>query len=65
MRHLIIFDVTRHLKFSLLCHTSPNNGAAWLSMVRRGSFMVRRGSVGWCDVAQLAARRLAVRQALG
>jgi hypothetical protein len=31
-------------------------------MVRRGSAMVRRGSV-WCGVAQLVARRLAVRQA--
>ncbi len=45
------------------------NGAAWLSMVRRGSVygatwlsMVRRRSV-WCGVAQLVARRLAVRQA--
>ena len=32
-----------------------SNGAAWLRMVRRGSV--------WCGVAQLAARRLAVRQA--
>jgi hypothetical protein len=31
-------------------------------MVRRGSVMVRRGSI-WCSVAQLVARRLAVRQA--
>jgi hypothetical protein len=31
-------------------------------MVRRGSVMVRRGSV-WCGVAQLVARRLAGRQA--
>jgi len=30
-------------------------GAAWLSMVRRGSV--------WCGVAQLVARRLAVRHA--
>ncbi len=40
----------------------PSYGAAWLNMVRRGSVMVRRGSV-WCGVAQLVARRLAVRQA--
>jgi hypothetical protein len=32
-------------------------------MVRRGSVMVQRGSVGWCGVAQLVARRLAGRQA--
>jgi hypothetical protein len=49
--------------------SSAHDGAAWLSMVwrgslmvRRGSLMVRRGSV-WCSVAQLVARRLAVRQA--
>ncbi len=29
--------------------------AAWLSMVRRGSVMVRRGSV-WCGVAQMVRR---------
>ncbi len=51
------------------------DGAAWLSMVRRGSLwcgvahygaawliMVRRGSL-WCGVAQLVARWLAGRQA--
>jgi hypothetical protein len=37
-------------------------GAAWLSMVRRGS---DNGAawLRWCGVAQLVARRLAVRQA--
>ncbi len=33
-------------------------GAAWLSMVRRGSVdIVRRGSALWCGVAQLMVRR--------
>ncbi len=46
---------------SVWCGTAQY-GAAWLSMVRRGSVMVRRGSL-WCGVAQLVARRLAGRQA--
>ncbi len=44
-------------------------GAAWLSMVRRGSVMARRGSVWrgvaqlWCGMALLVECRLVVRQA--
>jgi hypothetical protein len=47
------------------CRYGSVGGAAWLSwLVRRGSVgLVRRGSVGWCGMAQLVARRLAVRQA--
>jgi hypothetical protein len=45
------------------------NGAAWLSMVRRGSAWCGVAQLWcgvaqlWCGVAQLVARRLAVRQA--
>jgi hypothetical protein len=55
------------------CGVAQLDGAAWLSCLWCGvaQIMVRRGSVGWCGVAQLlwcgvaqlVARRLAVRQA--
>ncbi len=40
-----------------------SHGAAWLRMVRRGSAWCGVAQI-WCAVAQLVARRLAVRQAL-
>ncbi len=53
------FNARIHLPFLyLVLLQSPNlknNGAAWLSMVWRGSV--------WCGVTQLVTRRLAVRQA--
>jgi hypothetical protein len=45
---------------NFICRTFAH-GAAWLVMVRRGSHGV--AWLIWCGVAQLVARRLAVRQA--
>ncbi len=58
--------VVRHLRYAILQQKLQlsvwlSYGAAWLRMVRRGSVMVRRGSV-WCGVAQYGAAWLSMVQ---